>query len=43
MGVTAGIVEFANLNSAGQEAPHLARLKKAGLKRRIDGQLTLAC
>ena len=41
MGVTAGIVEFANLNDASQEGPHLVRLRKAGLRRRINGQLTL--
>ena len=41
MGVTAGIVEFADLNNAGQEGPHLVRLRKAGLRRRINGQLTL--
>ena len=41
MGVNAGIVEFANLNDASQEGPHLVRLKKAGLRRRINGQLTL--
>ena len=41
MGVTAGIVEFAGLNIAGQEGPHLVRSRKAGLRRRIDGQLTL--
>ena len=41
MGVTAGIVEFADLNNASQERPHLVRLRKAGLRRRINGQLTL--
>ena len=41
MGVTAGIVEFADLNNASQEGPHLVRLKKACLRRRINGQLTL--
>ena len=32
MGVTAGIVEFADLNNTSQEGPHLVRLKKAGLR-----------
>ena len=41
MGVTAGIVEFANFDNAEQEGPHLVRLRKADLKRRINGQLTL--
>ena len=41
MGITAGIVEFANLNDASQEGPHLVRSKKAGLRHRINGQLTL--
>ena len=41
MGVTAGIVEFADLNDASQEGPHLVRLKKAYLRHRISGQLTL--
>ena len=41
MGVTAGIVEFANVDDASQEGPHLVRLKKAGLRCRINGQLTL--
>ena len=41
MGVTAGIVEFADLNNASQEGPHLVRLKKACLRRRINGELTL--
>ena len=41
MGVTAGIVEFADLNNVRQEGPHLVRLRKAGLRRRINGQLTL--
>ena len=41
MGVTAGIVGFADLNNAGQEGPHLVRLRKADLKQRINGQLTL--
>lgn len=41
MGVTTGIVEFANLNDANQEGPHLARSKKSGSRRRINGQLTL--
>ena len=29
------------LNNAGQEGPHLVRLRKADLKQRINGQLTL--
>ena len=41
MGVTAGSVEFADLNIASQEGPHLVRLRKAGLRRRINGQLML--
>ena len=41
MGVTAGIVEFAELNNASQEGPHPVRLRKADLRRRINGQLTL--
>ena len=41
MGVTAGIVGFADLNNAEQEGPHLVRLRKADLQRRINGQLTL--
>ena len=41
MGVTAGTVGFADLNKAGQEGPHLVRLRKADLKQRINGQLTL--
>ena len=41
MGVTAGIVEFADFDNAEQEGPHLVRLRKADLKRRINGQLTL--
>ena len=41
MGVTAGIVGFGDLNNAGQEGPHLVRLRKADLKQRINGQLTL--
>ena len=41
MGVTAGIVEFADVDNAEQEGPHLVRLRKADLKRRINGQLTL--
>ena len=41
MGVTAGIVEFADLNNASQERPHLVRIRKAGLRRRINGQLEL--
>ena len=41
MGVTAGIVEFADLNNASQEGPHLVSLKKACLRRRINGLLTL--
>ena len=41
MGVTAGIVEFAGFDNAEQEGPHLVRLRKADLKRRINGQLTL--
>ena len=41
MGVTAGIVKFADLNNASQEGAHLMRLMKTGLRRRINGQLTL--
>ena len=41
MGVTAGIVEFAHLNNASQDGPQFVRLKKPGLRRRINGQLTL--
>ena len=41
MGVTAGIVEFADFDNAEQEGPHLVRLRKAVLKRPINGQLTL--
>ena len=41
MGVTAGIVGFADLNNAEYEGPHLVRLRKADLQRRINGQLTL--
>ena len=41
MGVTAGIVEFADLNITSQEGPHLVTLRKAGLRRRINGQLML--
>ncbi len=41
MGVTAGIVEIANFDNAEQEGPHLVRLRKADLQRRINGQLTL--
>ena len=43
MGVTDGIVEFADLNNTSQEGPHLVRFRKAGLRRRINGQLTLRC
>ncbi len=41
MGFTAAIVEFADLDNAEQEGPQLVRLRKADLKRRINGQLTL--
>ena len=41
MSVTAGIVGFADPNNAGQEGPHLVRLREADLKQRINGQLTL--
>ncbi len=41
MGVTAGIVEFADCDNAEQEGPHLVRLRKADLRRRINGCLTL--
>ena len=41
MGVTAGIVEFGHIDNTGQEGPHLVRLRKADLQRRINGQLTL--
>ena len=41
MGVIAGIVKFADLNNASQEGPHLVRLRKAVLRRRINDQLTL--
>ncbi len=41
MGVTAGIVEFADFDNAEQEGPHLVRSGKADLQRRINGQLTL--
>lgn len=41
MGVTAGIVGFADLNKAIQERPHLARLSRADLRRRINGDLSL--
>ncbi len=43
MGVTANIVEFAHVDNAEQEGPHLVRLRKADLQRQIDGQLTLRC
>jgi len=41
MGVTAGIVGFADLNKAIQERPHLVRLSRADLRRRINGDLSL--
>ena len=41
MGVTASIVEFADFDNADQEGPNLVRLRKADLKRRINGQFTL--
>lgn len=41
MGVTAGIVEFGHFDNTEQEGPHLVRLRKADLQRRIKGQLTL--
>ena len=41
MGVTASIVEFTDFDNTEQEGPHLARLRKADLKRRINGQLTV--
>ena len=41
MGVTVGIVEFADIEDAEQEGPHLVRLRKADLKRRINGRLAL--
>ena len=41
MGVTAGIVEFADCDNAEQEGPYLVRLRKADLRRRINGCLTL--
>lgn len=39
MGVTAGIVGFADLNKARQEGPHLVRLSRADLRRRINGEV----
>lgn len=39
MGVTADIVEFADLNNASQEGPHLVALKKACLRPRINGDV----
>ena len=41
MGITAGIVEFGHFDNTEQEGPHLVRLRKADLQRRIKGQLTL--
>ena len=41
MDVNLGIVEFADLNNASQEGPHLVMLKKACWRRRINGELTL--
>ena len=41
MGFTAGTVGFADLNNAGQEGPHLVSSRKADVKQRINGQLTL--
>lgn len=41
MGITAGIVEFAKPNNTKQEGRQLVRLRRADMKRRINGQLTL--
>lgn len=41
MGVTAGIVWFAHSNITGQEGPHLVRLSRSDLSRRINGDLAL--
>jgi hypothetical protein len=41
MGVTAGIVWFAHTDNANQEGPHLVRLSRADLRRRINGELRL--
>ena len=41
MSVTAGIVGFADLKNAEQEGPHLVRLRKSDLQRRINSQLTV--
>lgn len=41
MGVTAGIVWFAHTDNARQEGPHLVRLSRTELRRRINGQLRL--
>lgn len=41
MGVTAGIVWFADTDKTGQERPHLVRLSRADLKQRINGDLML--
>ncbi len=41
MGITAGKIEFADAKKAEQEGPHLVRLRRADLKRRINGELTL--
>ena len=48
MGVTAGIVEFADLNNAIQEGPHIVRLKKVCLRPRVGrdtarGETWLSC
>ena len=41
MGVTAGIVWFAHSNTTVQEGPHLVRLSRSDLSRRINGDLAL--
>lgn len=41
MGITAGIVWFAHSDNARQEGPHLVRLSRADLSRRINGDLAL--
>ena len=41
MGVTTDTVEFADVNNASQEGLHFVRLRKAGLRRGINGQLAL--
>ena len=42
MGVTAGIVEFADFDNAEQERPHLVRLRKADLSKKAR-KLAMVC